>query len=1240
VVNRLLRKVVDIRRNELGTALLMFTYSFLAMSAYNILKPLTRSKFIAQLGADNIPYVQLAAGLLIGVLMHGYGHAIRRLPRRLVIPVTQAALVALLVITWGLFRTGAAWVPVAFYVLGLVLGIFLISQFWTLANDLYDARQAKRLFGFIGGGASLGGATGAGITALAVKEVGADNLLLVSAAILAVCVGLVLAITNSPDDVETTTSLDDQQGVGGREAIRLLRTSRHVQVVALVIGCAAIGAGIIEQQLNMAAEAMTADGAAESLAAFFAAVTFYLSVIGFVVQVSLTSRIHRSYGLAFALLLLPVSLGLTGIVILLSGALWAAAVARVLDSTLRYTIDKTTREVLFLPLPADLKYRAKPFLDVTVDRLGKALSAVLLLVLIKPWGLGLNWRQLSYASVTMTAIWIAAALAARRHYRQSFRASIGSQAIAPDAVRAVTADAATIETLIEELSNPDEGAVLYAIEMLEALDKRNLVSPLLLHHTSARVRARALMALHAGKARTVERWTPLVTRLLADDDTDVRAAAMQALSVLRHEDATDVMRRCLHDVEPRIAVTAAVALADSGTPADIAAAAATLRGFIDDARETTAPARREVAAGLARVRNPAFRDLLVPLLYDRSTAVAGAAIAAARTLGAADGLFVPALVSHLGNRSLKAAARDTLISYGDAMLDALGTLLRDQREHVWIRRHLPATIAATPSFRARDILMESLDDPDAFLRYKVLQALEEMSRTRPDLTPPRSALEAQVLKESTRYFIHLTLQAGLMPHVDGARPPLVARALDDTLGRTLDRLYRLLGMMCSPDGVCAARYAIEHGDARRRAAAVEYLDNLLGGAVRKRMMTIVEDMSAEQRVHCASAIIKARPRRLEDTLLQLIHDDDPVLAATAIHFIATRHLWSFAADLEFVATRRPDQPYVAEAAFWAMAMQTNPGWIDTARLLPAVDIADRLRELEMFASAPVDELFRIAEAGQQVVTPAGRQVDASGRIPNELHVLLAGRVSASGDVERRIISAPAAIAFDHAIQRTPLRSTLTAVDRVVLLRLERDQFLTMLADNPTLAQGVFRMLLGSARPLAVADAQVASSGFATDGPVQAIDKVLLLRQHAWLDGASFRQLHALAGAACDVPLDAGRPLVTRGEAPAIYQVLQGDVLLQSDTAAPVRLGPGAVFGLAETLTDTGWTRDATPMTPGRALRLSRDDVWMALADVGLLESLLCGALAMHYDAPVVAASPREPHAHEHHGILGAPNDVM
>ena len=322
------------------------------------------------------------------------------------------------------------------------------------------------------------------------------------------CVALVVAIERRETIDSDFASAGQERGVGGGEAIRLLRASPHLQVIALVIGFAAIGAAIMEQQLNMAAAALKGSAGTDAITAFLAQVTFYLSIVGFLIQVGLTSRIHRSLGLAFALLILPVSLGTTGAIILLNGALWAPAAARVLDTSLRYSIDKTTREVLFLPLPADLKYRAKPFVDVTMDRFAKALGALLLLVLIKPWGLNLDWQRLSYASLAVTGLWILMAIRARREYLKTFRHSIETGAIAPASVRLDVADAATIETLIEELSDPDESRVLYAIDMLETLNRRNLMTPLLLHHESPKVRSRALLALQSARESVAGRWIP------------------------------------------------------------------------------------------------------------------------------------------------------------------------------------------------------------------------------------------------------------------------------------------------------------------------------------------------------------------------------------------------------------------------------------------------------------------------------------------------------------------------------------------------------------------------------------------------------------------------------------------------------------------------------------------------------------------------------------------------------------
>src|SRR5215212_3636416 len=105
MVQRILSRIVDVRKEETRTALLMFSYSFLAMAGYNVIKPATRSQFIDKLGAENLPYVQLVAGLVMGFVIQGYTSTMRLLPRRWIFAATQGVMVAVLVLFWTLFKS-------------------------------------------------------------------------------------------------------------------------------------------------------------------------------------------------------------------------------------------------------------------------------------------------------------------------------------------------------------------------------------------------------------------------------------------------------------------------------------------------------------------------------------------------------------------------------------------------------------------------------------------------------------------------------------------------------------------------------------------------------------------------------------------------------------------------------------------------------------------------------------------------------------------------------------------------------------------------------------------------------------------------------------------------------------------------------------------------------------------------------------------------------------------------------
>jgi len=1209
-MRRVLDKLVVLRPGEGTTAWLMFAYSFLAMTSYNIVKPMTRSTFIRDLGSDNLPYVQLAAALLIGVMMDLYVRLGRRLPRPALIPATQAALVGVLLIFWVLFQREAAWVSAVFYLFGLLFGILIISQFWTLANEIYDARQARRIFGFIGGGSALGGMLGNGILSLGTTAIGAINLLIVSAAVLALCLGIVWFIT-SRQRLRGSLAIEAERGVGGGEALRLLRDSRHLQVIALVIGFAAIGAVTIEQQLNMATEASGEN--LDEMTKFLGGVGFYVSLAAFIIQVGLTSRIHRSMGLTFALLLLPVSLGASSVMILIAALRWAPAAARVLDSALRYSIDKTTREVLFLPLPGDLRDRAKPFVDVTIDRVAKGLGSVALLVLIKPWGLGLDWVQLSYFSLAMMALWIGFALIARREYLRTFRRSLGSRAMEPSSVRFDVADPATIEALVEGLASPDETGILYSMEMLETLDRRHLITPLLLHHESAKVRTRALGALETSGADRAGPWMPTVERMLKDPDAGVRAAAVRALGVLAPDGASARLHRGLDDADPRVVVSAAAELADAPEPGDVAAAEAAFSRIVADTRASAAGARADAAAALGRVRRPAFRSLLVPLIHDPDATVAREAIASARALGPSDALFMPALVSLLGHRVLKAPAREAITSYGDDAIPFLGYTLADPHEQPWVRRHVPATLARLPSRPSLDALLAAVDDPDGFLRYKIIAALASLRRGHPDLAVPADTVERLVVRETGRYFAHLTLRFNLGRADGNADQSLLAVALTDKMARTRERVFLLLALLHPWKDIEAARYSLERGDQRHRAAALEYLDNILKGPVRRRVLLMLDDAPLADRVRQANSLMKGRPRDVADTLAQLVHEDDPVVAAAAVHFACERDLTAaLADDLEFAAGHRADDPVVASAVAWARASATRGPRKDDATL-PIVELASRLRAIPLFGFVSIDEVFRVAGTARAVRFEPGAVFCREGDPAGEVLFLLDGtvQVSTAAGASGRVL-APAALNFVDMLEGRALRQTIDAVESAVGLTLRSADFQTMLADNIAAAHGLFRLLLGpatSADPLAILHpaGTPAASRPRPAGPLDAVDLARQLRGMPVFSRVTADLLKPLVGIAREVPLTPGETVLGAGAAPALYLVLDGDVRIENPDAPAVVVTAQSTFGARELLTRTppAWT--AVVDRPGRALRVDGEALVELLADQSRLLQGVFGA---------------------------------
>ena len=334
------------------------------------------------------------------------------------------------------------------------------------------------------------------------------------------------------------------EGSAVAEAFGLLRESKQIQLIAVVIGFGSLGAALIDQQLNMAAEAFKGRGETDSISVFLAQVQLLdLSAAAFVIQVWLTPQDpplprHRLRAAGAADEPRRERRGDAA----QRRALGSRGRARARPS-LRYTVDKTTREILFLPLPSD----AAPGGQAVRRRhrrpdVARPAARCCMLVLVQPWGLGLALVATELTPAwSLTALWIFMAFRARRELPRGVPPQHRARAtVEPAELRLSGADLSTVETLVQELSHPAAGARHLRDRHARVAREGQPGDAAAAVITSRRRSASGRCGRSAKPAASIAtQWVPQVRRALGDPHAGVRAAALRALGAIAQEDAAN-----------------------------------------------------------------------------------------------------------------------------------------------------------------------------------------------------------------------------------------------------------------------------------------------------------------------------------------------------------------------------------------------------------------------------------------------------------------------------------------------------------------------------------------------------------------------------------------------------------------------------------------------------------------------------------------------------------------------------
>ena len=876
---------VELRPDEWRPCLHLFILHFLLLTFQYVCKAVRQATFLDALGAERLPWVYLLVAVCSYPLLRTYGR-LTDVSKARTMRWAALGIAGSLVVFRLMFDASSGLFGLTFYVWISLVSAFLVSLFWSKAGEFLDPRQARRLFGFLGAGGLLGGMAG-GQAARLVSHFGQTaDALLVAAGVLVLAA---LAVRSTPG-----AAAGKPPGPRTVDGVSLAKQSPYLRRIAWAVLLSTLVAQVIDLQFSWAIERATSS--LDERTGVFGNLYTLTGLAAFLLQWLLTARIHRRFGVGLALRMLPTLSGLGSAGFLLAaflkpawllGMIWSLKIG---DNALRYSLDQSTRELLFMPFADAERPRAKAFVDVFVQRLAKGAAALTLLAVPLGW---LSVSQTAWISVGGAMLWFLLVNDLKRRYVASFRSGLRDPKPIEDEPVELR-ELATLELMFERLGSADAREVVQAMDFLVQHGRGRLVPPIMLQHGEAKVRLRALEVLADEKRDDA---VPAVEKLLTDEVPEIRASAARVLSVFRSHHLAEDMRARLRDPDACVQAAAVAYLLTHPETAGQDAAEAHLQDMLSDGDPEV---RLEAARVLGDLDDEAHQASLVRLLYDADVRVCRQAMrSVARRLekNGRNPLYVPILVSHLRHRKLKHRARRTLVAYGERVLPALQHFMLEPQEEIWVRRGLPKTIAQIGGPGAVRALSAALDVEDLFLRRKMVEALISLRGRSLDFTVDRGPIDACLNRELSRcQRVWLDLKALAGTSANGGRKGsmgarMLLRLLEDRLASHQQVVVGLLSLIYPLKDMRAIQSALAHTQPAVRLRALEYLDNMLEGEVCRAALTVFDDLPLAERQRQIKRLWGHELERPAEVLERLIFGlsqedaDVAALAAAALCFI-------------------------------------------------------------------------------------------------------------------------------------------------------------------------------------------------------------------------------------------------------------------------------------------------------------------------------------------------------------------
>ena len=1042
----MLKKLFKINQGE-GLPTLILFFHFFAYVAISITGTAARDAyFLNMVDKKYLPLMFLAIAIVLSIVIEIYSRLSKNRDLSTIVTGTGIIFIATLL---AIQKHLEGWVIPFLYVWKDVIDAIIITQFWLIASQVFDPRQAKRLFGLLGAGGALAAIIIGSSISQFVSVFGSENLLFVTMSFIIIVIlmaNLIRPYRNLNEQKHQTSKKDVHKNTGKS-------FTPYLKSLAIIIGLAAVASRVVDYQFKITAVASFPNQ--DDLVNFFGQYYAVTGVATMIIQLFITSRLLSRFGIIVAILILPTLFMAGAAGFLMSPVLAAVYISKFSDQVFRFTFHNASIQLLWIPVKRTIKNRLKPVIEGSIRAGLEGVSGILIFLSITMFNVPIHY--LSISIILITIYWIKRSFRLKKLYIKELQSAIEKRELNFEELTLDIQDEAMVKTINLALNNDDESQQVLALEMIKDIPLTPWKDSLnrLLNDGSMIVKKEILnISFDDENIISDQKIISLI-----NNESDLEIESMEIAGKRKLTDALPIIKDRINVDNKEKQLIAAAAIRNIDPDSSNKEKDLLLSAFNSNDENICSL----IIIQMKNDNEILPDEKLIKYLNEESSKVRNAALSVAESRASL--VLLPHIIQCLSYPRSAMPARSALQVYDE---NEVVKLLIENAQNQNVEKSLVIgvirTIKKYPTKDSIDMLLSVISPKIPPIQAVAVDSLIHIARELP-LDEKQIAITKEELIKTSKYAYEKII--ALSQIEENEKNQLLRYLLQDEVRKLIPVIMKL-GILDKPQTPIETyiQYVLNNEE-DKLPYVLEFFENIFSQEERKIVNSLIDDISIEDKCKVAKNHFDELTTDINQFLGYYIGTIQELKVALTLDYafrtnnqeILGKANWSNLPEsfiIKDIITR-----HSKESPDSLKTWPINDYLLDSNQLTmySTLEKAMILKSVDLFASIPSQELIRVAQIAEEEEYQTDTSLCKEGDYGDCMYIIANGKVKVHKGDHTLVELEKGAFVGDMALlDQEPRSADLTTSLETTLLKISQDAFYELMSSNFEIMNGILKII--------------------------------------------------------------------------------------------------------------------------------------------------------------------------------------